>query len=66
MALVHHRVPHCTGRWQPHGEHAWRCTECEAVVERSAATLPLITEDNRLASRLHGQPEEHQNEAEGN
>ena len=58
MALVHHKVPHCTGRWQPHGERAWRCTACGAVAENSAATLRVITEDNHLATRLHGAPEE--------
>ena len=68
MALVHHQVPHCTGRWQPHGGHAWRCTACGAVVEDSAATLALITEDNPLAFRLHGAPEdagEHDHGAKG-
>ena len=58
MARVHHKVPHCTGRWQPHGEYAWRCTPCGAVTENSAATLRVITRIITWPPVLHGAPEE--------
>lgn len=49
---LRHKAAHCTGRWERHMNHLWRCDQCGAVAYDSADTLNKVVQDHWMAYQL--------------